>query len=119
MHELAVFGLLALAVSQLAWIIADSNVFQPVRSKILHWRWEAEASFICSLHASIEEGVNCASCVGMWVAFAVTLLVMPDFIAGSVWVSVPWYTLGLALVARGLHAGIELLKRVAVDKEGK
>lgn len=115
MHELAVFGLLALGVSQLAWIIADSKVMAPVR--LMFWGLPIYGNTLGTLQEWMDEGINCASCVGMWIAFAATLLVMPDFIAGSVWVSVPWYTLGLALVARGIHAGIELLKRVAADEE--
>lgn len=113
MHELALFGLLALAVSQAAWIVADSNLFDPVRRFVLRSVWYENRPALRGL----DEWINCSSCVGMWLALAAALLVRPDFLLGGVWVSVPTYALGLALVARGIHAGIELLKRVAVDEE--
>ena len=115
MNELAVFVLLALGVSQLSWIVADSKVMSPLR--LAFWGLPIYGQALSALHEWLDDGINCASCVGMWLAFAATLLVMPDFIGGNVWVSVPWYTFALALVARGLYAGIEALKRVATKGE--
>lgn len=119
MNELALFGLLALAVSQVGWIIADSDLFEPVRERIrkLLYRLTYVNTVLDYVAWRVGEAIDCSSCVGMWAAFLAAGILRPDFLPGGVWVSVPTYAFGLALVARAIHTGIELVKRVAVVEE--
>lgn len=109
MNEVALFGLLALAVSQVGWFVADSRVMHSLRMLIWNLPFDGE------LWELLDDGINCASCVGVWAAFLAACVLRPDFLLGEVWVSVPVYALALAMAARAIHAGVELTKRVKED----
>lgn len=115
MHELALFGLLAAAVSQGAWIISNAKVTEPVREWV--WMHLCEAVTTRSRCESawrwFYKWFTCARCTGVWCAMIAAIILRPDFLPGGIVTSVPAYGLGLALVARVIHSLAETAHEAA------
>lgn len=119
MHPLAVFFLLAAAVSQVAWILSDSKVAEPLRSWVFqHIRPQEYRGWILGwifidnrdVWRWLHNGLECAYCTGVWFSFLAASILRPNFLPGGVWTSVPAYALGLALAARAAYVVIERLR---------
>jgi len=115
MHPLALFGLLAAAVSQAGWITSNAKITEPIREWVFVRACESVASKSrCQkLWLWFHKWFSCARCSGMWYAMVAAGVLRPDFLPGGVLTSALAYALGLALVARLIHSAGETAHETA------